>query len=85
MTGSRGRIALFLVIAVLAAAAATAASLLLLAVSDTSDEPVGKLRPRAIAVAETAPTGAGATVSPAVTREHDEDDDDREHGEDADD
>lgn len=77
MTGSRARIALFFAIAVLAAAAAAAASLLLLAFSDTSDERVGKLSPRAVAGA--------VTVPPAETTGHGSDDDRGEHGEDADD
>ncbi len=82
MTGSRGRVALLLAVAVLAAAAAAAASLLLLAVSDTSDEPVGKLRPRAASIMVTAPqpeTPAGSVTGRSDDDEHEE------HGEDADD
>ncbi|MCL4290225.1 MAG: hypothetical protein KJ051_08110 [Thermoleophilia bacterium] len=85
MTGSRGRVALLLAVAVLAATAAAAASLLLLAVSDTSDEPVGRLRPRGAAVAVTEPP-AEAPADPLTGRSDDDGrEQDEEHGEDADD
>lgn len=85
MTGPPARIVLLLAVATLAAAAAAAASLLLLAFSDTSDERVGKLSPRAVAGAVIAPT-LPSTVPPAETTSHGGDDDNRgEHDEDADD
>lgn len=85
MTGSRRRAALLLVVALLAAAAAAAASLLLLAVSDTSDEPVGRLRPRAAAVAVTEPAAEAPAGPLTGTSDDDGREEDEEHGEDADD